>query len=310
VARFRGWPRVMLDLPQKGRVEAAAPLILSASRATDLPAFHGPWFLERLRAGYLTWTNPFDGRPQAIALDRVRAVVFWTKDPGPFLALLPELEQRGLHFYFQYTVNDYEAEGLEPGLPPLETRLERFLALSGRLGPARVVWRFAPLILARGLDQSELLRRAARIADRLAGATERLVFSFADVDAYPRVRRALRAAGVPWRPFDEGGMRRLAAGLAAVGREHGLEVMACAEALDLSDLGVSRSRCVDGRLLARIAPGDRELAEFLDRFPGKDPGQRTACGCCPSKDIGAYGTCAHGCVYCYAGGRRGAAGPG
>ena len=29
-------------------------------------------------------------------------------------------------------------------------------------------------------------------------------------------------------------------------------------------------------------------------------GQRTACGCIPSKDIGAYDSCPHFCVYCYA----------
>lgn len=32
----------------------------------------------------------------------------------------------------------------------------------------------------------------------------------------------------------------------------------------------------------------------------KDTGQRTACGCIPSKDIGAYDSCPHFCVYCYA----------
>ncbi len=32
----------------------------------------------------------------------------------------------------------------------------------------------------------------------------------------------------------------------------------------------------------------------------KDVGQRTACSCIPSKDIGAYDSCPHFCVYCYA----------
>ena len=42
-------------------VRAQAPLIISASRSTDIPAFYANWFYHRLQKGYSAWTNPFNG---------------------------------------------------------------------------------------------------------------------------------------------------------------------------------------------------------------------------------------------------------
>jgi len=38
-------------------------------------------------------------------------------------------------------LNDYEREGFEPHLPPLETRIESFIELSEGIGAERVIWR-------------------------------------------------------------------------------------------------------------------------------------------------------------------------
>ena len=129
------------------RVAARTPVIVSASRATDIPACYADWFFERLRRGYVARINPFDGRRSYISFARTRAVVFWSKNPRPLLPRLAELRERGIHCYVQYTLNDYEDEGLEPHLPPLEERIDTFRRLAEHLGRGLVVWRFDPLLL-------------------------------------------------------------------------------------------------------------------------------------------------------------------
>jgi hypothetical protein len=287
--------------------ENARPLVLSASRATDIPAWHGRWFIKRLRDGFLTRINPVNGRSRLVELDQARAVVFWTKNPAPFLPYLPEVLDRGLTPVFQFTLNDYEAEGWEPNLPPLAERVETFRLLAGRLAPGSVVWRFDPLALGPGLSAATLAGRVENLAARLRGSCERLVISF--LDLYPKVVRRLARLGAAPRPPEPDETAVL---LATLGRLKdsagpGLDICACAEAEDFAAWGLSAGHCVDAELLARLAPdlaGRPEL--FAADGPGgllrprKDRGQRPLCGCAPSQDIGRYDTCGQGCVYCYA----------
>ena len=42
-------------------VDAQFPVIVSASRSTDIPAFYTDWFFHRLNVGYSAWVNPFNG---------------------------------------------------------------------------------------------------------------------------------------------------------------------------------------------------------------------------------------------------------
>jgi len=294
------WEKVKISINGVA-CEAQAPVIISASRATDIPAFHSEWLLRRLEQGHVLWDNPFNGKACPVSFARARLFVFWTKNPKPLMAHLDVFDRKGLNTYFQFTLNDYEAEGLEPGVPPLEQRVATFRELSERLGPERVIWRFDPLILTDVIGVETLLQKIEKIGNLLRGRTRRLVISFADIRGYASVARNLDRAGFRIREFDEASMRAVAQGLSELNRSWGLELATCAESVDLSAYGIEHNRCVDDRLMSRLFGHDEALMAFLNRAGRlKDKGQRKACGCRPSKDIGAYGTCPHLCAYCYA----------
>ena len=281
-------------------VQAQAPLIVSASRATDIPAFYADWFFRRLDKGYVKWRNPFSGQDSYVSFDNTRFIVFWSKNPAPLLPQLSTLKERGIGCCIQYTLNDYESEGLEPNVPTLTQRIDTFRRLVDALGIGAVVWRFDPLILTDRLNIDTLLRKIARISDALVGCTEKLVFSFADIESYKKVSRNLRQSGINYREWNEATMREFASRLSTLNRDSwNFRLATCTERIDLSEYCIDHNRCIDPELISRLAPSDAILQNFL--YNAKtDSGQRKACGCILSKDIGAYNTCPHGCLYCYA----------
>lgn len=281
-------------------VIAQAPLIISASRATDIPAFYADWFFRRLDNGYLRWRNPFSGQESYVSFKNSRFIVFWSKNPAPLLSHLSRLKERGIGCYIQYTLNDYEYEGLEPNVPTLTRRIDTFRRLVDALGLGTVVWRFDPLILTDRINIDTLLQKIASIADALVGHTEKLVFSFADIESYKKVSRNLRLKSINYHEWDEESMREFALRLSMLNRDNwNFRLATCAERIDLSEYGIEHNRCIDPELISRLAPDDAILQNFLYNTK-TDSGQRKACGCILSKDIGAYNTCPHGCLYCYA----------
>ena len=59
--------------------------VISASRRTDIPAFYMEWFMNRLRAGYVEWVNPFNGTGRYYSFEKTRVIVFWSKNPRPLM---------------------------------------------------------------------------------------------------------------------------------------------------------------------------------------------------------------------------------
>lgn len=313
-------------------VTAQAPLIVSASRSTDIPAFYADWFFNCLEKGYSVWKNPFNGNKSYISYDNTRFIVFWSKNPRPLLDYLHILEKRNIKCYIQFTLNDYEIEGFEK-VPKLEKRIESFKLLTKKLGRGSVVWRFDPMILTDDISINDLLLKVQNIGDQLMGYTEKLVFSYADIATYLNVKRNLERNAVFYHEWTEEQMEIFANGLYVMNKERGwnYELSTCCEKIDISKFGIEHNRCIDGDLITRLSWEDKVLMDFMkvkiQNIPApslfgdvtipdgaillpynryfischkKDPGQRRFCGCMAAKDVGEYNTCPHLCEYCYA----------
>lgn len=311
--------------------EAQAPTIISASRSTDIPAFYADWFFHRLKVGYSAWTNPFNGVKGFVSFEKCRFIVFWSKNPKPLLDHLDELKKRNIGCYIQYTLNDYEKEELEKGVPPIKERIDTFKRLVDKLGRGRVIWRFDPLILTDQIRMDDLLIKVESIGNQLKDYAEKLVFSYADIALYKKVKANLQKSRVNYSEWTDDQMIELSKRLVELNKNNrwNYSLTTCGEPSKYE--GIEKNHCVDEDLMIRFAHQDKDLMDFLGveiklvetslfgevpipasairlneslyaikKKNNKDKGQRPACGCMISKDIGEYNTCPHLCEYCYA----------
>ncbi|WPZ35549.1 DUF1848 domain-containing protein [Thalassobaculum sp. OXR-137] len=271
-------------------------MIVSASYKTDIPAFYGSWFRNRLAAGFAQVANPYGGRPFTVDLrpDVAEAFVFWTRNAEPFLDTLDLLAGQRRPFMVQMTVTGYP-RALERSVIDTDRAVAQIRELARRFGPRSVVWRYDPVLLTELTPPEFHQQRFAALAEALAGSVDEAVLSFATIyrKTGANLKRLEREAGIAWRDPEEGEKRRLLARLAEIARDRGLRPTLCAQPDLLSD-AIEPAACIDMRRLSDIA--GREIA-------GREKGNRPGCACAESRDIGAYDTCPHGCLYCYAVGR-------
>ncbi|EBN4581349.1 DUF1848 domain-containing protein [Salmonella enterica] len=270
-------------------------MIISASRRTDIPAFYTPWFLNRIRAGFLLTRNPFNyHQVKRVSLNPadVDAIVFWTRNPRMLIHHLPELDSYGYDYYFQYTITGYPAI-IEPSAPRPHRAIECFKILSDMIGAERVIWRYDPVLVSNLVDINEHKRLFSKIASLIWGKTKKVVISFADF--YKKTERNLSVVPA-FKYYDiidnPVALHDLVTWMSYVAGENGMEIECCSEKINLNAFGVKHGKCIDGGLIQKLSGTQMN--------PSRDPGQREACGCMRSIDIGAYNTCLHGCAYCYA----------
>ncbi|MCM1145543.1 MAG: DUF1848 domain-containing protein [Blautia sp.] len=261
-------------------------MILNTGSRTDIPAFYSDWFYNRIKEGYVLTRNPY--YPTQISKylltpDVIDVMVFCTKNPSPMLdgiSLLSAFDT----FWF-VTITPY-GNDIEPYVPPKEQVLAAFKQLSSLIGKHRVSWRYDPILITDKYSVDYHIGQFHRMAELLAGYTEQCVISF--IDLYEKTKRNFQGV----RSVTGKEQKTLVAAFSKTASECGLQIHLCCENASLIREHVDADGCMSQTVL------EKALGWKLD-VPQKKAA-RKECACLLGADIGAYNTCAHGCLYCYA----------
>ena len=261
-------------------------MILNTGSRTDVPAYYSEWFYNRIKEGFVYTRNPYN--PKLIHSYKlnpsvVDVLVFCTKNPEPMMERLDEIN----HFnqFWGITLTAY-GKDIEPNVPDKHRIIECIKELSNRFGSHSVEWRYDPVFLSDKYTKEVHLRSFEHIASKLSRSIEVCVISF--IDLYQKTIKNF--PGVNEVSLED--QIELIKAFVEIGKKYNIRIKTCLENKILEEYGVDTSGCLTQSVL------ERSLNQRLN-IP-KQNLAREGCECLLGNDIGAYNSCLHGCVYCYA----------
>ncbi len=263
--------------------------VISASRRTDIPAFYCDWFLHRLAEGFCDVLHPYTKKWFRVSLKQedVAAIVFWSKNYAPLLPQLDRIERTTRNLYFHFTITGNH--DLELRVPDSRDTAKDYRFLAQRYSPDHIIWRFDPICITDQLSYEVHEERFSSIAELLTGQTASCIISFAH--PYRKMTNNVKKySSHSLTELSPEQQRTFADRLARRAEAYGIKLFSCCNDHVLSDR-IGKARCIDGRTLSRL---------FGAALDTRAAASRKECGCTKSIDIGAYDTCGHGCLYCYA----------
>lgn len=262
-------------------------MIISAGMRTDIPAYFSEWFYNRIKEGYVCVRNPYypeQVTKYRLTSDVVDCINFCTKNPQPMENRLGEISH--LRQFWSVTITPY-GKDIEPYVPEKEKVIASFQRISETVGKKAMSWRYDPIFVTEKYSVDFHTESFERMAERLSGYSEQCVISFIDLYAktrknFPQAREVIREDRI-----------RLGKKFVEIGEKYGIQIRSCCEGMELAPYGVDVSGCMTKEVL------ERAIGERL-QVPKKVKSPRTECDCLLGSDIGAYNSCGHGCLYCYA----------
>jgi hypothetical protein len=280
--------------------------VISASRRTDMPAFYYDWLQDILKKGSVELPNPiFQNKTYTVDLkpENVHSIVLWSKDFKNVLKEPRQLENYNL--YFQYTINNY-SKVLEPNVPEYKDTLKVLEGLLKKYKPQQFNIRFDPIIISRKGEINPTAEKPgkARLTvfetlckDIKALGMEECKVTTSYLELYGHVKNIIEKSDLDIIHLKKEQQILFFRRMVDIANKYGITLYSCASPILEKVEGMKMGHCIDGELLEDLFGGKVKKS--------KDKGQRQACGCTYSKDIGVYARningmkCLHGCKYCY-----------
>ena len=259
-------------------------MIINTGNRTDIPAFYASWFYHRIEAGYVLSRSPYDPHkiyrydlhPEVVDL-----LCFCTKNPHPMFQQFEKLSS--YRMYWMVTLTPYGKE-IEPNIQNKRWVLQSMRELSDRIGSEHMAWRYDPILLNETYTVESHIRAFAQLCKALSGYTHHVIISF--IDLYAKTKRNF--PNIQEVSLDD--QKRISQAFVSIASSYDMKVYACMEK-GLSKYGIDTSGCMSQAVL--------EDAFHIGLKPPTTYA-RKGCRCLLQNDIGAYNTCGHGCLYCYA----------
>ena len=262
-------------------------MIINVSGRTDILNYYTPWFINRLKEGYVLTRNPYNYHQvirYELSSKKVDAIIFCSKNYQPILKYIKDIE-REYPIFCYYTITAYDKE-IEPGVPDIDESIDTLKELSTLIGKEKVSWRYDPILLTEGYSIDEHLKCFEEITSKIHDYVSFCVFSF--VDMYNKVYKNMPEI----IDFTETDKEEILKGLVKVSDKYDMPLQSCAVSDEYEKYGIRKSGCVTTEIL--------EESNDIIFKDVKHKGIREGCRCIPWRDIGEYDTCLNACKYCYA----------
>lgn len=227
--------------------------------------------------------NPLQVTRYSLSPEVIDVMVFCTKNPAP---MFDEIASLSVYDTFWFVTITPYGKDIEPFVPDKGQVTESFQRLSEITGYRRVSWRYDPVFISEKYSLEYHIEQFRQIAGRLKGSTEQCVVSF--IDLYEKTKRNFPDV----KAVTATEQRYLIEVFSQVAAENGLQIHLCCEDSGLVMQHVDANGCMSKEVLehalgCRLSVPKKKMA-------------RNECECLLGADIGAYHTCGHGCLYCYA----------